>query len=420
MIRTIKLKKGITLVLEAIDVVKSVAMGVWIKNGSIDEALTDNGISHFVEHMMFKGSKKRDAKGIAEEMARIGGRINAFTSKEYTCYYAHTLTEHMDIAVDVLADMLCHPAFREEEIEKEKKIILDELAMTEDTPEDKVHDQLEAKIFENTPLAMEIIGTKENIESFTRQQLYTYVKDHYIAKNITIVIVGAFDLETIEATIEKAFQDISTKKSIEKKVVFAHKSAIILKEKEIEQTHMVLNFPTLGYKSDEKYTLSLLNTLIGGGIDSRLFLGIREEKGLTYSIYSYAETYTELGIWNIYATFNPDNFEEILVSILLELDKFLMEGLTEEQLKRTKEQIKSNLIIGYESMNSRMSGYGKTQLMLGYSRTQDELLDGINQVTCQDIMALAKCLFDQEKMSVSIVGNLKNIDVERVTKLCEK
>lgn len=420
MIKTIELECGITLVLEAIDFVKSVAIGVWIKNGSVDEKENDSGVSHFIEHMLFKGSKNRNAKEIANEMARIGGRINAFTAKEYTCYYAHTLTEHMDIAIDILSDMLTHPMFDEEEIKKEKNIVLEELAMAEDTPEDKVHDQLEEVVFKGSALAMDILGRKESIEDFNKEQIESYFDEHYVAKNITISIVGAFDEKVLETKITKAFIDISTGKSLIRNEKYRYKPTIVLGKKDIEQVHMILNFPTFGYKSDKSYALSILNTIIGGGINSKLFMGIREDKGLVYSIYSYVESYADIGTWNIYANFNPKQFEEIFLSIFEELDKFLIDGLVENKLAQVKEQIKSSLIIGYESMNNRMSGYGKSNLMLGHIRDQEELIQRIDRVTSEDIMELAKELIDINKMSVSIVGNLKNIDRERIINLCKR
>lgn len=420
MVKTVKLKNKITLVTEYVDVVKSVSIGIWIKNGSIDEVATNNGISHFIEHMMFKGSMKRNAKEIAEEMARIGGRINAFTAKEYTCYYAHILDEHLDIAIDVLSDMITHPALKDKEIEKEKGVILEEIAMSEDSPEDIVHDQLENNVFKPSALSLDILGTKENVKSFTSNELRSYLDTHYVAGNIVIAVAGAYDEKTIVETLEQAFGDISTKEKPVRDLTYTRKQTFIFREKDIEQIHMVINFPSIGYTSDDTFVLSILNTIIGGGINSKLFLGIREDKGLTYSIYSYVESYEATGMFNIYAAFNPTQTDEVIVNTFKELDDFLDKGLPNDELDKIKQQIKSDLIIGYENMNSRMSNYGKSKLMLGRIKTQEEIIEGIEKVTEKDVMKMANEIFKNSNISLSITGKLKNIDQERIKLLCKR
>jgi len=420
MVKTTRLQNGITLVSEALDFVKSVSMGIWIKNGSVDETPENNGISHFMEHMMFKGSAKRDAKEIAEEMARIGGRINAFTAKEYTCYYAHTLDEHLPIAIDVLADMLTHPALKEEEIEKEKGVILEEISMSEDSPEDIVHDQLENAVFGNTPLSLDILGPRENVKSFTAQQLRTYVNNHYVANNIVIAVAGSFDENQLIEMLEDGFADISRVEDKERAFEPTRTKQFIIKEKDIEQVHMVINYPAVSYLGDKTFVLSLLNTIIGGGINSKLFLGIREDKGLTYSIYTYVESYANTGMFNIYAAFNPAQAVEVIFNTFKELDDFIEKGLDEDELDRIKAQIKSNLIIGYENMNNRMSNYGKSKLMIGHIKTQEEIIEGINNVTVSGVMDMAKTMFEDSSMSISLVGNMESVDLEGVKNLCKR
>jgi len=420
MIKTIRLESGITLVSEALDFVKSVSIGIWIRNGSVDENAVNNGISHFIEHMMFKGSKKRDAKEIAEEMARIGGRINAFTAKEYTCYYAHTLEEHLPVAIDVLGDMISHPSLKAEEIEKEKGVILEEIAMSEDSPEDIVHDQLENAVFGASPLALDILGTRETVQSFTADQLSAYIKDHYVADNMVIAIAGSFDETSLIDMLNHAFKDISIQPIEPRHIEPERQTQMIFKEKDIEQIHMVINYPAVSYLSDKTFVLSILNTIIGGGINSKLFLGIREELGLTYSIYTYVESYANCGMFNIYAAFSPHQTEEVLVNTIAELDKFLEDGIDEDELDRIKAQIKSNLIIGYENMNNRMSNYGKSHLMLGRIKTQDEIVEGINKVTVEDVMSMARQVLSDPSVSVSLVGKMTSIDQERVATLCKR
>lgn len=420
MIKTTRLSNGITLVSEALDFVKSVSIGIWLRNGSVDEDAKNNGISHFIEHMMFKGSDKRGAKEIAEEMAGIGGRINAFTAKEYTCYYAHILDEHLPLAIDVLADMISHPALKTEEIEKEKGVILEEIAMSEDAPEDIVHDQLENAVFGESTLGLDILGTRDNVKNFTAQQLRAYIDAHYVTDNMVIAVAGAFDEESLRAVLEEAFKDMPRREAPIRRVVTQRKPQMLFKEKDIEQVHMVINYPAVSYLSDDTFVLSILNTIIGGGINSKLFLGIREDLGLTYSIYTYVESYANCGMFNIYAAFNPEQAEEVITNTFAELDRFLEKGMTEDELSRIKAQIKSNLIIGYENMNSRMSNYGKAHLMLGKIKTQEEIIEGINQVTVDDVMAMAKTMFHDPSVSLSLVGNLESIDQERLIALCKR
>lgn len=420
MIKTTSLDNGITLVSEALEGVKSVSVGIWIKNGSIDESKENNGISHFIEHMMFKGSKKRDAKKIAQDMARVGGRINAFTAKEYTCYYAHTLEAHLPIALDVLSDMLTHPLLDAQEMEKEKRVILEELAMSEDSPEDIVHDQLENYVLRPSALSLDILGTKENISNFKREDLVKYLKQHYVAKNMVIAVAGSYDEAWLIETLNQSFKDVSTEMPGQRDLTVGREDGFVFKEKDIEQVHMVMNFPSISYLSDQTYTLSILNTIIGGGINSKLFLGIREDKGLTYSIYSYVESYEATGLFNIYAAFSPDMAEEVIKNTFVELNKFLDEGVSEDELYSIKEQIKSNLIIGYENMNHRMSNYGKSKLVLDRVKTQDEIVEGIDAVTVEDVMKMAYTMFRESQMSLSLVGNLEEVDQERVKALCKR
>lgn len=421
MIKVTTLSNGLKVVYEPIESVRSVSIGIWIKNGSVDETGSDVGISHFIEHMMFKGTTTRTAREVADAMAEIGGRINAFTSKEYTCYYAHILDEHLSVAIEILSDMLLRSEFKEEEIEKEKGVVLEEYAMSEDSPEEIVHDQLEDAIFVNTPLANNILGTKETIANFKRDQILEYIKAHYVASDMLISVVGKFDETAIGQSLEEAFASVSQEPSFVKpSYEVKHQRVFRYKEKDIEQIHLCMSFPAIAYTSEKKFILTLLNTIIGGGINSKLFLGIREDKGLTYSIYSYTETFISGGTFNIYAATNPGQLEEVIVTTFEELSKFMAEGIDDKELFKIKQQIKSNMIIGYENMNNRMSTYGKTALLVGASRSQDEIIEGIDKVTPHGIMELANEILQIEKMSLSLVGKLSEINIERIERLCKK
>lgn len=420
MVKTGKLKNGIRVVGEENDFVRTISIGIWIRNGSIDEDMTTNGISHFIEHMLFKGTQKRTARDIADEMSQVGGRINAFTAKEYMCYYAHVLDNHFDVALDVLSDMICHSKFCTDEIEKEKGVILEEIKMCEDSPEDIIMDVLENDVWQGHPLSYNILGTKENIKRFTREEILSYLEKHYVAENMVISVVGKIIFDDVINMLENHFASIKSHQPFERITHTEYKQSFSVKNKDIEQAHICLAFPGISYDSEDIYKLSILNTILGGGINSRLFQTIREEKGLAYSIYSFPESYKYGGLFNVYAASSPDLIEEVLISILEELDKLNKKGFNEKELIMTKEQIKSNMIIGLESMNARMSNYGKSKLILDYVKSQDEIIENINAVTLDALISFSRDILDVNKMSVSIVGNTEEFKVERIKEICKK
>ncbi|MCT4598757.1 MAG: insulinase family protein [Vallitalea sp.] len=411
---------GIRVVGEENSFVRSVALGIWIKNGSIDENIETNGISHFIEHMMFKGTDKRTARDIADEMSEVGGRINAFTGKEYMCYYAHTLDNHIDVALDVLSDMILNSAIREEDMEKEKGVITEEINMYEDSPEEIVHDLIQEEAYNNSPLGYNILGTKESVSSFTRDDILEYMQTHYIPENIVISVVGKFDFDEMFDKINNKFSVLEKKESKKRIENINYKKCFVTKDKDIEQVHLCMSFPSIAYESKEIYVLSILNTILGGGINSRLFQSIREDKGLAYSIYSYAETFSVAGMLNIYAAANPTQIEEVIEAAIEEINKLLEEGINEKELNKTKEQLKSNLIIGFENMNSRMSSYGKAKLMIDRIKSQDEMIEGINAVNINNLREFAKKTFNFDEMSVALVGRHKDINIERIKKICRR
>lgn len=420
MVKFDHLSNGISVVGETNDFVRTISIGIWVKNGSIDETQETNGMSHFIEHMMFKGTQRRTARDIAEEMSEVGGRINAFTAKEYMCYYAHVLEEHFDVALDILADMICNSTFNEVDIEREKGVVIEEINMSEDSPEDLVNDILEEGTWLGTPLSLNILGTEDNVRGFTREKLLDYLKQHYVSENLVISVVGKMDFSQVLEKLEMQFKTVPSHGGIVRQTKMPYNKSFFTRHKDIEQTHLCMAFPSIAYNSEHVYTLTVLNTIVGGGLNSRLFQSIREEKGLTYSIYSYPESYMDCGLFMIYAAANPNQMEEVVESILFEIKKLLEEGVQEKELLRTKEQIKSNLIIGLESMNARMNNNGKSKLMLNRIKSQDEISEHISKVTTQSLLEFATKIIDVEKMSVSIVGDLEALNVERIEQLCKK
>lgn len=420
MVKIKTMDNGLCVIGEENSFVRSVALGIWIRNGSIDENKTNNGISHFIEHMMFKGTKNRTAKDIADEMSEVGGRINAFTGKEYMCYYAHTLDNHIDVALDVLSDMLLNSSMKDEDMTKEKGVVIEEINMYEDSPEEIVHDLIQEEAWSGSTLGYNILGTKELVNNFTKEDIKNYMSKYYIPENIVISVVGKFDFDEMFDKINNKFSSLESKKRIPRIDKLDYKKCFVTKDKDIEQVHLCLSFPSIPYNSDEIYILSILNTILGGGINSRLFQSIREEKGLAYSIYSYVETYEVAGMLNIYAATNPTQVEEVVLSIMDEINLLLEKGIDEKELNQTKEQLKSNLIIGFENMNSRMSSYGKTKLMINRIKTQDEMIEGINAVNLDSFISFARKTFNYSEMSTSLVGRHKDIDIERIKDICTK
>jgi predicted Zn-dependent peptidase len=420
MIQIDQLNNGIKVVFETLPSVRSVAVGIWIKTGSIYEQENNNGVSHFIEHMLFKGTKKRSAKVIAEEMSAIGGHMNAFTAKEYTCFYAQTLDEHIYMALDVLSDMLQNSLFAEEEIKKESTVILDEIDMYEDSPEEIAHDLFQEKIWEGHALGYNILGKKETVESLDRKELLKYFNHYYNVDNIVISVAGCFDPEEIKDTLNKLFTHVPKASVIDPIDVPQYKRSFAYKDKDIEQVHVCLGYPSITYHSESLYTQAILNTILGGSMNSKLFQAIREEKGLAYSIYSYTSTYCNTGLLNIYAASNPAYVEDVLIQIKEEVKKLKLDGITEDELNKTKEQLKSNYIIGLESTNSRMSSNGKAMCTLNRIKTQDEILDQLNAVTLNDFQEFGNQILDFNKLSLSVVGRMKNINIERVRELWEK
>ncbi|TCK97946.1 putative Zn-dependent peptidase [Natranaerovirga hydrolytica] len=419
MININQLENQTKVVLEEIKSVRSVAVGIWIKTGSMYEDNNNNGVAHLIEHMLFKGTKNRTAKKIAEDMSAIGGHINAFTAKEYTCFYAQTLDEHIETAIEILSDMLLNSLFLESELEKEKKVILDEIDMYEDSPEEVVHDLFQENAWKEHPLSYNILGPKENITNMKNESILEFFKTQYCTDNIVISVAGHFESHKMLGILNHYFINETTQSTQVMNPKPEYKKAFSYKNKEIEQMHLCIGFPGIHYHSNQLYVLAIFNTIFGGGMNSRLFQSIREEQGLAYSIYSYTGTYKDAGIFNIYVATNPSYVEDVFKQIKEEIYKIKKEAITQDELNKTKEQLKSNYIIGLEGTNSRMSVNGKSIAILDRIKTQDEIIQEIDKVTIEDFQALANQMLQYDKMGLSIVGKINHINMEKVKELWE-
>ncbi|OFI07736.1 protease 3 precursor [Clostridium acetireducens DSM 10703] len=412
MYNIIQLDNGLRIVLESIDYVNSISVGLWVENGSRNENKINNGISHFIEHMLFKGTKNRTAKDIVESIENVGGQINAFTGKESTCFYIKALNSHLELALDILSDMLFNSKFSEEDIEKEKGVIIEEINMSEDSPEDVLLDLHSIATWGEDSIALPILGTIKTVKSFTKNQILEYISSYYIPENSVLSICGNFDMKTIKSTIEKFFGMWSSNT----KKITKYSSPKILnnnlfRKKSIEQLHISLGIEGFGLGNDDVYPLILLNNLLGGGASSILFQKIREDKGICYSIYSYLTAYNNTGIINIYTGLNPVYACEAINLIKEELEKFTKIHITDDKLIKSKEQIKGSYILGLESTSSRMFSNGKSVLFLNKINTPEDIIKKIDNITKNKLEEVMEKTFSKGILNSSFVGENVNLNL---------
>ncbi len=404
MIKTIKLNNGVCLLTEDIPHVRSVAVGIWINVGSRDESDKVAGVSHFIEHMMFKGTEKRTAKQIAEALDAVGGQLNAFTTKEYTCYYAKVLDEHFKLALDVLSDMLFYSKFAEPDMDRERNVILEEIKMYEDTPDELVHDVFANTIWQMHPLGRPIIGWAEVVRELNRDTIQGYLKKYYVPDNIVISVAGNIDHDFVADNIGAVFGEMKGNSSGRAMELPKPQKEITCREKDTEQVHLCLGTPGLPLEHDQIYVFQLVNTILGGGLSSRLFQEIREQRGLVYSVYSYHSSYHDTGLFCVYAGLSKENVGPALKLIFKEIKDIRQNGVTGEELRRAKDQLKGNLLLSLENVNTRMSRLGKSQLYLGKVVSPEEIVKRIEKVTAEDIVKLAGEKLGRGNFALASVG----------------
>ncbi|MCM3782908.1 insulinase family protein [Neobacillus mesonae] len=399
------LTNGLRVVMEQIPTSRSVSFGIWVKTGSRNEDVSNNGVSHFIEHMLFKGTDRFDAKAIAEQFDAIGGNVNAFTSKEYTCYYAKVLDEHLPIAVDVLSDMFFHSKFDNEELAKEKNVILEEISMYEDTPDDMVHDLISLAAYGEHPLAYPILGTEEKLNTMDGFSLRSYMKEQYTIENTVISLAGNIDEEKTLKLLEEVFGSFDLHSAADRAEVSEpeFKGNQLFHKKKTEQNHICLAFPGCSIHDDKQYAMVLINNAVGGGMSSRLFQEIREKRGLAYSVYSYHSAHADSGLFTIYAGTAPKQTKEVLDLTKGILQDLAENGLTDDELRKGKEQLKGSLILSLEGTGSRMNRNGKNELMVGKHQTLDEIIEKIERVSMEDVNAVLDRMFAQP-YALAMVG----------------
>lgn len=407
-LQSTKLDNGLRIVTDTVDTVDSVAVGIWCDVGTRNEDLAHNGVAHMVEHMMFNGTPTRSSKDIVEEIESVGGQMNAFTSRELTAYYVHSLKDHLPLALDVLGDMIQRPTFPDQEMEKERGVIIQEIGMTNDTPDDLVFDLYQETAYPDQALGAPILGTTDIIENMEKKTLFDYVNRFYTPQKLVISAAGNITHDDMLAQVEKVFTDLPENKDEQFKEA-DYQGGECRSEKELEQTHLVMGFQGIDQNDPKYYAAVLLSTILGGGMSSRLFQEVREKRGLVYSVYSAHTAFKDDGQFEIYAGTGPDKLQELTPVICDEVHKIMQEKCPQEELDRAKNQIKANMLMRRESMLARANRQAK--YMINFDKDLDiaHLLKQIDAVSVDDIAATAQKIFTT-RPTVAALGPLDNLD----------
>jgi predicted Zn-dependent peptidase len=415
-VRRTVLPSGLRILTEAVPATRSVSFGVWVGVGSRDESPTLSGVSHFLEHLLFKGTRKRSALDISAQIEAVGGETNAFTTKEYTCFYARVLDADLPLAVDVMCDIVADSVIAEADVELERGVILEEIAMHDDEPGEEVHDLLAEALYGTHPLGRLISGTAETIAAMTRRQIDTFYRRRYAPSTIVIAAAGNLDHATVVRQVRRALAgtplDTGTGEPARRRDpsrrIPGHKPQTLVRAKDTEQAHVVLGTSGLGRQDGRRFALGVLNNSLGGGMSSRLFQEIREKRGLAYSVYSYTAEYAESGMFAVYAGCAPGKVAEVLDLTRVQLAEVAADGLTDAEVLRGKGMMKGALVLGLEDTGSRMSMLGKGELLYDELLSVDELLARVDAVTPDDVREVAGALL-ANPVSQAAIGPFKTI-----------
>lgn len=411
MYRKDTLSNGIRVVSETLPKSRSVSIGVWVKVGSRHEPHEVGGISHFIEHLFFKGTKKRTAKEIAIEMDSLGGEMNAFTTQETTTYYAKVVDEHLPTAIDLLSDIFLGSKFDPADIDKERKVILEEIKGVEDTPDDYIHELFVGSVWPENSLGRPILGTKETIAGIKHQQIINYLDHYYAPKEIVISVAGNFEHGKLIELLERSFGKFSRTGMHKETATPVFSPGVRVKKKQLEQVQLCIGCKGLHYTHEDRYVISALNTVLGNSMSSRLFQEVREQNALAYSIYSYVTAYRDTGLLTVYAGTDPSSALEAIRLIVKEISKIRDEGISHAEETRVKNQIKGNLILSLESSNSHMTRLARQEIYYGKYLSIDDIVKGVEKVTRDEINQLAQKLFKKGNLSLAILGPLAKADV---------
>ncbi len=407
------LANGIRVITERMPHVRSVAVGVWVETGSRHELESRGGVSHLIEHLVFKGTATRTAEDIARTMDSVGGQMDAFTTKEHTCFYVQVLDEHLPLAVELLTDILLHPLFNGEELEREKSVVLQEIKMVEDTPDDVIHDLFAAQVWAGHPLGRPILGTRELVEGFHRDTIAGHFGEEYVPPRIIIAVAGNATHDQVVDLFGSGFNGFKRAAAPRTAEPATLSPSVNIVHKTLEQVHIVMGFPGLHQCAPERYALFVLNDVIGGSMSSRLFQEVRERQGLVYSIHSGVQAFLDTGVVYLYAATDAANFSKVLKSILKEMRELKKSGVAADELRRAKDHLKGSLMLGLESTSSRMNRLAKHEMHLGSFLTMDAMLSAIDNVKHEEVQALITELLDEERLALTTLGPLDRRNLPR-------
>ncbi len=413
MAKEIKLENGITIITEKNTMVRSAALGIWVASGSVYEDDLTHGVSHFIEHMMFKGTENRSARQIAEDMDKIGATFNAMTGKEATCYYVKTLTSNIYKGAEILMDMVLGSTFDTVELNKERQVILEEIKMVKDTPDDEIYDIISELVNRGNPLARSVLGTPESLAGIDRDRMVAYYKERYTRDGIVIAAAGNFDEDRIIEMFSEKMDSLKEKADSAERMLRPYEKSSLVKVKDIEQTHICLAVPSVSYDNDLYYAFALMNTILGGSMSSRLFQNIREQKGLAYNVCSVNSFSSVTGFFNIYAGVSRENAAKTIREIRFELSKMAEEGVSEEELSIAKEQVKTSSIFALENPAALMFSLGRYKLLMDRLFSVDESLEKYSAVTRNDILRAAEMIGDLDNYCAAVITN-EEMDIEGI------
>jgi predicted Zn-dependent peptidase len=412
-IRRETLANGLRLVTESMPHVRSVSVGVWLTRGSRHEPDDHVGIAHFVEHMLFKGTTSRSAEDIAQQVDSIGGQLDAFTSKEYAGYYIKVLDEHLPLAIDLLSDLVSRPTFAPEEIEREKKVILEEIKMVEDTPDDLVHELFAERFWNGHPLGRPILGTPESVSALDAGALRRYFTDAYVARNFAVVAVGNLEHDRLRSLVQDALASIPVEGSAIREEPPSISPNVLVRHKELEQSHVCFGTSGLPQNHPDRYAAYALNTVLGGSMSSRLFQNVREKRGLAYAVFSGLSAYQDVGALSIYAGCANEAVRELIDVVVAEIRQLKREPLQADELRRAKDHLKGSLMLNLESTSSRMSHLARQEIYRDHTDGLDEMLAAIERVTVADVSRLAEQFFHNGSLAVTVLGSVDGLQVQK-------
>jgi predicted Zn-dependent peptidase len=418
-ILTTTLSNGIKVITEAMPHVRSVSVGVWVSSGSRRETAEQNGVSHFIEHMLFKGTANRSAEAIARSVDSIGGNLDAFTAKEMVCFNTKVLDEHLPVALDVLSDLVLNPAFRAEDIEKEKGVILEEIKMDADSPDYLVHEIFSSNFWKDHSLGKPILGTRETVKRFNQALVQDYYRSVYTPANLLVTAAGNLTHERLVSLARERFESLAPSTAEAAQPAPTTHARISLKsKKDLEQVHVCLGVPSYPIPHKDRFACYVLNTMLGGGMSSRLFQNIRERQGLAYAVFSELNPYSDTGCLSVYAGTSLESAKQVVESVLREFTD-LKQGLAPaEEVRRSKDHLKGSLMLSLESTSSRMSNLARQEMHFRRFFSLDELAESIENVTAEDVQRVAQTFFDRKNVALTVLGNLDGFKIGREDLVC--